>query len=118
VIDNEDFQGTSVMNYAELSTPYTRIHEPRHLHPERNYQVTKTVIFYETSRMSQVNDAYYPVNDNRNLGLSMKYNEEAEREEKVIFGGRLGEYAYYDMDKTILSALKCYNEKIRENVNE
>ena len=118
VIDYEDFQGTSVMNYAELNIPYTRIHEPRHLHPERNYQVSKTVIFYETSRKSQINDAYYPVNDDRNRDLSIKYIEEAKKEEKVIFGGRLGEYAYYDMDKTILSALKCYNEQIRENVNE
>lgn len=112
VIDYGDFQGTSVMNYAEASIPYTRIHEPRHLHPEREYQDNKTVIFYETSRMSKENDSYYPVNDNRNLNLSKKYNEEAQKEEDVIFGGRLGEYAYYDMDKTILSALKCYNEQI------
>ncbi len=118
VIDSEDFQGTSVMNYAETNVPYTRIHEPRHLHPERNYQTSKTVIFYETSRMGQTNDAYYPVNDDRNRNLCMKYIKEAKREEKVIFGGRLGEYAYYDMDKTILSALNCYNNQIREYVNE
>ncbi len=112
VIDTEDFQGTSVMNYAESSIPYTRIHEPRHLHPERKYKDDQTVIFYETSRMSKENDSYYPVNDDYNLDLSKKYIEEAHKEENVIFGGRLGEYAYYDMDKTILSALKCYNEQI------
>jgi UDP-galactopyranose mutase len=112
VIDYGDFQGTSVMNYAESNIPYTRIHEPRHLHPEREYQDNKTVIFYETSRMSKENDSYYPVNDDRNLDLSKKYFEDAQKEEDVIFGGRLGEYAYYDMDKTILSALKCYNEQI------
>lgn len=117
VVDYEDYQGTSVMNYAELSVPYTRIHEPRHLHPERDYQVSKTVIFYETSRMSKENDSYYPVNDDLNLDLKTKYIREAEKEENVIFGGRLGEYAYYDMDKTILSALKCYNEQILENLN-
>ena len=80
--------------------------------------MSKTVIFYETSRKGQINYAYYPVYDDRNKDLSMKYIEEAKRDEKVIVGGRLGEYAYYDMDKTILSALKCYNEQIRENVNE
>ncbi len=112
MIDTEDFQGTSVMNYADLNIPYTRIHEPRHLHPEREYKDDQTIIFYETSRMSKENDSYYPVNDDRNRDLSKKYIEEAQKEENVIFGGRLGEYAYYDMDKTILSALKCYNEQI------
>ena len=115
MIDYEDFQGTSVMNYAELSVPYTRIHEPKHLHPERDYQVSKTVIFYETSRMSEINNSYYPVSNDRNRDLSAIYIEEAKKNEKVIFGGRLGEYAYYDMDKTILSALKCYNEQILKN---
>jgi UDP-galactopyranose mutase len=115
VIDYEDFQGTSVMNYAELSVPYTRIHEPKHLHPERDYQVSKTVIFYETSRMSEINNSYYPVSNDRNRDLSARYIEEAKKNEKVIFGGRLGEYAYYDMDKTVLSALKCYNEQILKN---
>lgn len=115
VIDYEDFQGTSVMNYAESSIPYTRIHEPKHLHPERDYRVSKTVIFYETSRMSEIDDAYYPINNDRNRNLSAKYIEEAKKHGKMIFGGRLGEYAYYDMDKTILSALKCYKEKILKN---
>lgn len=118
VIDCEDFQGTSVMNYAESNVPYTRIHEPKHLHPERDYKGSKTIIFYETSRTSGNNDAYYPVNNDRNQDLKTKYMEEAKKEDKVIFGGRLGEYAYYDMDKTILSALKCYNEQIKRNVNK
>jgi UDP-galactopyranose mutase len=62
--------------------------------------------------MSKGNDSYYPVNDDRNQDLKTKYIREAEKEENVIFGGRLGEYAYYDMDKTILSALKCFDEQI------
>lgn len=115
VIDYHDFQGTSVMNYAESSIPYTRIHEPKHLHPERDYQVGKTIIFYETSRMSKINNSYYPVNNDRNQNLKAKYIEEANKTKNVIFGGRLGEYSYYDMDQAILSAIKCYDEQILKN---
>ena len=78
--------------------------------------MSKTVIFYEISRKSEINDSYYPVNNERNRDLCAKYIEEAKKHGKVIFGGRLGEYAYYDMDKTILSALKCYKDNILKNV--
>lgn len=118
LIDYEDYQGTSVMNYAELSVPFTRIHEPKHLHPEREYQISKTIIFYETSsRMSKKSDPFYPVNNRRNQDLKAKYMAESKTKGNVIFGGRLGEYAYYDMDKTIHAALKCYDEKIRANAH-
>ncbi len=115
LIELEDFQGTSVMNYAELSVPYTRIHEPKHLHPERAYPGGRTVVFYETSRKGRKDDPYYPVDDRRNRELRAKYMAEAKKKDNLILGGRLGEYAYYDMDQTIFSALKCYKEKIIAN---
>jgi len=111
IVDVEDYQGTSVMNYADLEVKYTRIHEPRHLHPERRYTKQKTIIFYETSN-NDPDDPYYPVNNERNRDLFSKYKKLAEKEESVIIGGRLGDYAYYDIDKAILAALKCYQEKI------
>lgn len=114
IIDLEDYQGTSVMNYAESVIKYTRIHEPRHLHLERRYPEDKTVIFYEYP-VSDHNDPYYPVKTDKNLELFKKYKDLAQKEKNVIIGGRLGEYAYYDMDKTILAALKCYENKIIQN---
>ncbi len=103
----EDFQGTSVMNFADLDVPYTRIHEPRHLHPERDYPKDKTLTFYELPALD-VDEPYYPVNTPSNQRLFQKYRELAEREKQLVIGGRLGGYTYSDMDKTILSALYCY----------
>jgi UDP-galactopyranose mutase len=108
----QDFQGTAVMNYADTNVPFTRTHEPRHLHPERNYCKDQTVVFYERPKQD-LDEPYYPVNTPDNESLLGKYIELARRERNVIIGGRLGTYAYYDMDKTILAALKCY----RENFN-
>jgi len=107
----EDYQGTAVMNYADPDTPFTRIHEFRHLHPERDYTPNRTVLFYESAG-SDPKNPYYPVNSDRNQKIFKKYQELARKDQRVIIGGRLGSYAYYDMDKTILAALKCYKEKI------
>ncbi len=112
VIPVEDFQGISVLNYADPSVPYTRILEPRHFYPERGYTKEKTVIFYETSRPGQENDVYYPVNTARNLEILRKYKEESKKLDCVIFGGRLGEYVYYDMDAVILAALDRYKQDV------
>lgn len=109
VVNVEDFQGTSVMNFAEESVEYTRIHEPRHLHPERTYTKDKTIIFYERSK-EDPNNPYYPINTETNRTLYKKYRELADNEKDLIIGGRLGNYAYYDMDKTILAALNCYRK--------
>jgi UDP-galactopyranose mutase len=102
-----DFQGTSVMNYADLSVPWTRILEFRHLHPERHYPDDATVIVREYSRFAGANDEpYYPVatpQDQRRLAV---YRERERDESQVYFGGRLGGYRYLDMDKTIASALR------------
>lgn len=102
-----DFQGTSVMNYADYDIPYTRIHEYRHLHPERNYDAERTLIYYEFPKKGG-NDPYYPVKTTDDTELLKKYRLLAKKEKNVIIGGRLGDYAYYDMDKTILAALKCF----------
>lgn len=114
IIDLEDYQGTSVMNYAESGIKYTRIHEPRHLHPERRYPDDKTAIFYEYP-VSDHNDPFYPVKTDKNLELLKKYKDLAKKEKNVIIGGRLGEYAYYDMDETILASLRRYENEILPN---
>jgi UDP-galactopyranose mutase len=111
VLELEDYQGTAVMNYADSSTPFTRTHEPKHLHPERRYTNQKTVVFHETSRRGS-EEPYYPVNTLENTSLYERYREVAVEEKDVTIAGRLGSYAYYDMDKTILAALKCFETEI------
>jgi UDP-galactopyranose mutase len=109
-----DFQGTAVMNYAEASIPYTRTHEFKHLHEERNYSNDITLIFREYSKqLTEGDDPYYPMNTTIDKDIYRKYQEEIERKENVIFGGRLAEYRYLNMDQTIASALKTYDEKIK-----
>jgi len=111
VFDVEDYQGTSVMNYADQEIEYTRVHEPKHLHPERRYNKKKTVVFYEYSTQNPA-DHYYPIRSAENMEVFQKYQELANKESNLIIGGRLGDYAYYDMDKTIAAALKCYEKRI------
>ena len=115
VIETEDFQGTSVMNFSDIEIPYTRIHEPRHLHPERNYTKKKTVVFYETS-VTDNDNPFYPINSNKNKEIFLKYKQMAENNGNAIIGGRLGDYAYYDMDKAVLAALNCYEDKILSDI--
>ena len=103
VLDTDNFQGNAVINYTDRETPYTRIIE--HKHFEFGTQ-EKTVITKEyPSEWEEGMEPYYPVNDEKNQKLYLKYAEKASKEDKVIFGGRLGEYKYYDMDKVIASAL-------------
>ena len=111
VFEFEDFQGTSVMNNADTDCPYTRSHEYRHLHPERDYTKDKTLVFYENSVRND-NEPYYPVNTIQNEEILAKYKHLGQKEKNLVLGGRLGDYAYYDMDKTILAALKCFEEQI------
>jgi len=108
-----DYQGTSVVNYPELNYKYTRIHEPRHLHKERNYKNNKTLIMKEYPILNST-EPYYPVNDNENRDLHRKYIKMAEKIPKFEFGGRLSDYAYYDMDMTMSAALKKF-DKILKN---
>ncbi|MDO4521879.1 MAG: UDP-galactopyranose mutase [Eubacteriales bacterium] len=103
VLDCENYQGNAVVNYTEREVPYTRIIE--HKHFEFGKQ-PKTVISREYSTEWQLGmEPYYPVNDAKNTELFSKYKKLAEQEKKVVFGGRLGDYKYYDMDKVIEAAL-------------
>ena len=106
VLDKPNFQGNAAVNYTDRETPWTRIIE--HKWFEFSNQ-PKTVISREySSEWKPGDEPYYPVNDDRNGALYQQYKELADAEEKVIFGGRLGEYKYYDMDAVIDSALnKC-----------
>ena len=110
VLDKENFQGNAVINYTEYEVPYTRIIE--HKHFEFGTQ-PKTVISREYSdKWTKDKEPYYPINNEKNNELYSKYKELANKDEKVIFGGRLGQYKYYDMDKVIEEALKCVKEEI------
>ena len=110
-LDMENYQGNAVVNYTEREVPYTRIIE--HKHFEFGKQPT-TIISREYSSEWKVGmEPYYPVNDEKNTKLYEKYRELAGKEEKVIFGGRLGQYRYYDMDKVIAAALEAVNAEFR-----
>ena len=109
----EDYQGTSVMNYPEQNIPFTRIHEARHLHPERSYHPHKSLIIREYSLMDNGENPYYPINDLRNQRLVKLYRAEADKEKNLIISGRLGDYKYYDMDATIARALEVYETQIK-----
>ena len=109
VLDTDNYQGNAVVNYTERAVPYTRVIEHKHFEFGRQ---EKTVISREySSEWTQGGDPYYPVNNARNTELYARYKALADETPSVIFGGRLGEYKYYDMDKVILSALELV-EKI------
>lgn len=108
VLDCENYQGNAVVNYTEREVPYTRIIEHKHFEFGRQ---EKTVISREySSEWSVGMEPYYPVNDEKNTALYQAYRELAEKEENVIFGGRLGDYKYYDMDKVVAAALERLEE--------
>ncbi|MCR4922715.1 MAG: UDP-galactopyranose mutase [Lachnospiraceae bacterium] len=109
-LDMENYQGNAVVNYTEYEVPYTRIIE--HKHFEYGTQ-EKTVITREYPKSWKKGDEpYYPMNDEKNNALFAKYRELADKEERVIFGGRLGEYKYYDMHQVVERALKAVNEEL------
>lgn len=115
VLDVGDFQGTSVMNYADADVPYTRIHEFKHFHPERvdRYPADRTVIVREYSRFAEIGDEpYYPVNTPADRERLLAYRERAKDEKDVHFGGRLGTYQYLDMHMAIGSALSLWNNTL------
>lgn len=110
ILDMENYQGNAVVNYTEREIPYTRIIE--HKHFEFGTQ-PKTVISKEYSMEWKPGiEPYYPVNDDANNALFEKYNALAQSDKNVIFGGRLGNYKYYDMDKVIEAALKTISEEL------
>jgi UDP-galactopyranose mutase len=111
VLDVPNFQGNAAVNYTDRETPWTRIIE--HKWFEFGTQ-PKTVISREySSEWKKGDEPYYPVNDARNGALYQQYKALADRETNVIFGGRLGEYKYYDMDAVIASALELCAAELR-----
>lgn len=103
VLDEENYQGNAVVNYTSADVPYTRIIEHKHFNFGKQ---PKTVISREySSEWKKGDEPYYPVNDERNEALYKKYQALAAKEDKILFGGRLGQYKYYDMDKVIAAAL-------------
>src|SRR5699024_1053591 len=118
VVPTGDYQGAPVLNYADEDIPFTRIHEFRHFHPEREgrHAKDKTVIFREYSRAAESGDEpYYPINTAADRAKLTTYRELAKQEAKerrVIFGGRLGTYKYLDMHMAIGSALTMFDNKI------
>ena len=117
-----DFQGTPVMNYNDLDVPYTRIHEFRHFHLERDYPTDKTVIMREYSRFAEDDDEpYYPINTEADRALLAAYRARAKSEtasSKVLFGGRLGTYQYLDMHMAIASALNMYDNILAPHLRD
>ena len=109
LLDQPNFQGNAAVNYTDRETPWMRIIEHKWFQfgkDDEGRELPKTVISREfSSEWKPGDEPYYPVNDEKNGALYMQYRELADREEKVIFGGRLGEYKYYDMDAVIASAL-------------
>ena len=107
-LDCDNFQGNAVINYTDAETPYTRIIE--HKHFEFGTQ-PKTVITKEyPAEWHSGDEPYYAVNDEKNTALFQQYKKEAEANKKVIFGGRLGMYKYFDMDDTVVAALELCSE--------
>ncbi|WP_093081076.1 UDP-galactopyranose mutase [Pseudonocardia oroxyli] len=120
--DTGDFQGTPVMNYNDQDVPFTRIHEFRHFHPERDYPKDKTVIVREYSRFAESGDEpYYPVGTPEDRAKLERYRELARKEtanRNVLFGGRLGTYKYLDMHMAIGSALTMFENRITPHFTE
>lgn len=112
-----NFQGNAVVNYTDRETPWTRIIEHKWFEfgkDEEGNDLSKTVISKEySSEWKPGDEPYYPVNDEKNSDLYQKYKELADKEENVIFGGRLGEYRYYDMDAVIASVLERCEKEFR-----
>jgi len=112
-LDIDDFQGASVVNYPDPDVRFTRIHEFRHLHPERRYG-NQTFIMREYSRFAkEFDEPYYPIGRNEDKARYDEYRQLASAETNVIFGGRLGTYRYLDMHQAIAAALVAYKSKIR-----
>ncbi len=117
VLDKPNFQGNAAVNYTDRETPWTRIIEHKWFEfgkDEKGNDLPKTVISREySSEWKPGDEPYYPVNDEKNNLLYAKYKELADKEENVIFGGRLGEYKYYDMDAVIASSLELAKQELK-----
>ena len=111
ILDVDNYQGNAVVNYTDLEIPYTRIIE--HKHFEFNTQSNKTIITREYPDFANENkEIYYPINNDKNNSLYEKYKTLANNDKNIIFGGRLGQYKYYDMHKVIEEALACAKNEL------
>jgi UDP-galactopyranose mutase len=117
VLDTPNFQGNAAVNYTDRETPWTRIIEHKWFEFGKDAEgrdLPKTVISREfSSEWKPGDEPYYPVNNEKNERLYQKYKELASKEENVTFGGRLGEYRYYDMDAVIAAALRKSDELLK-----
>ena len=113
-LDVENFQGNAVVNYTEREVPYTRIIE--HKHFEFGQQPTTIISREYSEEWKPGMEPYYPVNDEKNGALLAKYRELADKEENVIFGGRLGNYKYYNMDQVIEEALLLAQKELKRKI--
>lgn len=121
-LDVDNYQGNAVVNYTDREVPYTRIIEHKHFEQGKQLgnevtegpSVGKTIISREYSdKWDSSKEPYYPINNEKNNALYQKYADLAFKDNKVIFGGRLGQYKYYDMDKVIAEALKCVKDELK-----
>lgn len=111
ILDRDHYQTKAVINYTDSETPFTRIIEHKHF---VNGMQDKTVITREyPQEWKQGDEPYYPINDERNSALYLRYQQHAHNDPAVIFGGRLGEYKYYDMDKVISKALETVRKELK-----
>jgi UDP-galactopyranose mutase len=109
----DDWQGASVVNYPDPDVAFTRIHEFKHLHPERRHPPGRTLIMREYSRFAQTGDEpYYPINTPQDRDTYDRYAALAKAEPNVVFGGRLGTYRYLDMHQAIGAALKAFERDV------
>ncbi len=109
ILDMENYQGNAVVNYTGLEVPYTRVIE--HKHFEYGNQPSTVVTYEYPENWTPEKEAYYTINDEKNNTLAEQYRKLAEKEENVIFGGRLAEYKYYDMDDVIMSAFEAVKQE-------
>ncbi len=118
-VEVSDYQGTSVMNYADLDVAYTRVHEFKHLHPERTYPANSTIIMKEYSRFSgSADEPYYPINSTKDRKVLLDYRKLVSKESNTIFGGRLGSYQYLDMHMAIASALQVFENEVMPKISK
>ncbi len=109
-LETDNYQGNAVVNYTDRDVPYTRIIE--HKHFEFGKQPTTIISREYSSEWKKGDEPYYPVNDDKNNALYEQYRKLADKQDKVCFGGRLGAYKYYDMDKVIAAALQMCREQL------
>ncbi|MDO4322945.1 MAG: UDP-galactopyranose mutase [Lachnospiraceae bacterium] len=114
-VEEDNYQGNAVVNYTERRVPYTRIIEHKHFEPEEEKENPKDYTYISREYSAEWEpgaEPYYPVNDEKNNALYEKYRALAEKEKNVIFGGRLGQYKYYDMDKVIGAAIAAVRKEV------